>query len=81
MGLRLSNPSRQAEAAAYAATRMRQPSNGDHAQCKRILDIVVAGAALLFVAPYTGHRALDPPSGWKPGILFPEALWLERRDL
>ena len=51
MGLRLSNPSRQAEAAAYAATRMRQPSNGDHAQCKRILDIVVAGAALLFVAP------------------------------
>ncbi|MEH6696276.1 MAG: sugar transferase [Hyphomonas sp.] len=30
---------------------MRQPSNGDHAQCKRILDIVVAGAALLFVAP------------------------------
>ena len=51
MGLRVSNPSRQAEAAAYAATRMRQPSNGDHAQCKRILDIVVAGAALLFVAP------------------------------
>ena len=51
MGLRLSNPSRQAEAAAYAATRMRQPSNGDHTQCKRILDIVVAGAALLFVAP------------------------------
>ncbi|MBU1287664.1 MAG: sugar transferase [Alphaproteobacteria bacterium] len=30
---------------------MRQPSNGDHTQCKRILDIVVAGAALLFVAP------------------------------
>ncbi len=51
MGLRLSNPSRQAEAAAYAATRMRQPLNGDHAQCKRILDIVLAGAALLFFAP------------------------------
>lgn len=51
MGLRLSNPSRQAEAAAYAATRMGQPSSGDHTQFKRLVDIVVAGAALLFVAP------------------------------
>lgn len=51
MGLRLSNPSRQAEAAAYAAATIRQPSNGDHAQFKRLVDIVVAGVALLFVAP------------------------------
>ncbi|WP_335591741.1 sugar transferase [Hyphomonas oceanitis] len=30
---------------------MRQPSSGDHAQFKRLVDIVVAGAALLFLAP------------------------------
>tara|TARA_R110000787_G_scaffold72118_1_gene160693 strand:+ start:15264 stop:15896 length:633 start_codon:yes stop_codon:yes gene_type:complete len=30
---------------------MRQPSSGDHAQFKRLVDIVVAGVALLFVAP------------------------------
>ena len=51
MGLRLSNPSRQAEAAAYAAATIRQPSSSDHAQFKRLVDIVVAGVALLFVAP------------------------------
>ena len=51
MGLRLSNSSRQAEATAYAAARMSQALDHDHTQFKRLFDIVVAGTALLFVAP------------------------------
>ena len=51
MGLRLSNSSRQAEANAYAAARLSQPFDRDHTQFKRLFDIVVAGTALLFVAP------------------------------
>lgn len=52
MGLRLSKTSRQAEAAAYAATRFRTTVADDRALFfKRLFDILVAGAALLFVAP------------------------------
>jgi len=51
MGLRLSNSSRQAEATAYEAARMSQSLVHDHTQFKRLFDIVVAGTALLFVAP------------------------------
>ncbi|WP_299949950.1 sugar transferase [Hyphomonas sp. BRH_c22] len=52
MGLRLSKSSRQAEATAYAATRLRTSVADDHALFfKRLFDILVAGSALLFVAP------------------------------
>jgi len=52
MGLRLSKSSRQAEATAYAATRLRTTVADDKAFFyKRLFDIAVAGSALLFVAP------------------------------
>jgi len=52
MGLRLSKSSRQAEATAYAATRFQTTVADDRAFFfKRLFDILVAGPALLFVAP------------------------------
>lgn len=51
MGLRLTNHSRQAETAAYSSARLDRTEYDGNTGAKRILDIVVAGAALVFVFP------------------------------
>ena len=51
MGLRLTNHSRQAESAAYSSARLDRTENEGNTGIKRILDIVIASAALVFVLP------------------------------
>lgn len=51
MGLRLTNHSRQAESAAYSSARLDRLEHEGNTGAKRILDIVIAGAALVFVFP------------------------------
>ena len=51
MGLRLSNQSRHAETAAYSSTRLDRRENDANTNAKRIMDIVIASIALVFVFP------------------------------
>lgn len=51
MGLRLTKQSRQAETAAYAASRMKQPLHKGEAYAKRLFDIVVSATALIALSP------------------------------
>lgn len=51
MGLRLTNHSRQAESAAYSSTRLERGEHEDKSGAKRILDIIIASVALIFVLP------------------------------
>ena len=51
MGLRLTNHSRHAESAAYSSARIERAEREANTGAKRILDIVLASAALVFVFP------------------------------
>ena len=51
MGLRLTNQSRHAETAAYTSTRLDRMDHEAGTSAKRILDIIVASIALVFVSP------------------------------
>lgn len=51
MGLRLTNHSRQAETAAYSSSQLDRVAQETDTSAKRLLDIVVAATALVFVLP------------------------------
>lgn len=51
MGLRLTNQSRQAEAAAYRSTHTRRPSAPEDLSAKRIFDVVISAIAILALMP------------------------------
>ena len=51
MGLRLTNHSRQAETAAYSSTRLERTERDDNSGAKRIVDVIIASMALVFVLP------------------------------
>ena len=51
MGLRLTNHSRHAETAAYSSTRLNRSEYEQTTSAKRLLDIAIAGVALIFVLP------------------------------
>jgi len=51
MGLRLTNHSQHAGTAAYTSAHREHVKPDKHAGAKRLLDIVIAGTALVFVAP------------------------------
>jgi lipopolysaccharide/colanic/teichoic acid biosynthesis glycosyltransferase len=51
MGLRLTHQSRHAETAAFSSTRLDRNETGPKTSAKRILDVVVASIALIFVLP------------------------------
>ena len=51
MGLRLTHQSRHAETAAFSSARLDRNESGTNTSAKRILDVVVASIALIFVLP------------------------------
>ena len=51
MGLRLTNHSRQAETAAYSSTHLGRSEQQTGSNAKRVLDILIASVALVFVLP------------------------------
>jgi len=51
MGLRLTHQSRHAETAAFSSARLDRNEIGANTSAKRILDVVVASIALIFVLP------------------------------
>jgi exopolysaccharide production protein ExoY len=51
MGLRLTHQSRHAETAAFSSARLDRNESGANTSAKRILDVVVASIALIFVLP------------------------------
>ena len=51
MGLRLTHQSRHAETAAFSSTRLDRNETGPKTSAKRVLDVVVASIALIFVLP------------------------------
>jgi lipopolysaccharide/colanic/teichoic acid biosynthesis glycosyltransferase len=51
MGLRLTHQSRHAETAAFSSARLDRNEFGANTSAKRILDVVVASIALIFVLP------------------------------
>jgi lipopolysaccharide/colanic/teichoic acid biosynthesis glycosyltransferase len=51
MGLRLTHQSRHAETAAFSSARLDRNETGANTSAKRILDVVVASIALIFVLP------------------------------
>ncbi len=51
MGLRLTEQSRQAETAAYAASQAKQPLSKGEAYAKRLFDVVISASALIALSP------------------------------
>ncbi len=51
MGLRLTHQSRHAETTAFSSARLDRNETGANTSAKRILDVVVASIALIFVLP------------------------------